>query len=1276
MLRAARLVIEFARGVDETEFRTDLKTQSAVLHQLLVLGEAVKRLSAPYRAQHPARPIAGMRDRLIHGYDAVDLAASADDQRGYTATGGPGRGGAARGPAGAAMSGGARDASDANAFARLRAEPGVPQRLDLPVLAARDEAWSRRGRLALRLTTDGGGPIGRAYVFNGEWFPGRDHGVAFAHYFPALERAFEGLEQGGRPNRLRLQVLKAVAAETSTGGQIIVLLKFIIAPEWTLTGGQLEVAYGCPLALFYTGFVGVGRDPLRDATSPGFTVGNAIHAGYRHAATAFVEGGDEAAASGAYLGAVARSWADDFANLLLDRPKGRPKELHKRPVAARETVLARLRASWSPRAEEAGRGALLQERLFFAPGRGISGRADRIVYREDAGDAAGAGSIAALYEIKTGGGFGAEKDPANGVARPGGLQALAYREIVRALGAGEPETFIEAIEGDEATIVPLADHPIVRRARADLRRGGDDDRALDLLAQNRNIGFLAVSGLLTGYDRFRIDAIAGLGRRLRGVGGDWSLHASATPCAICAVGARGLCEAARAPSRPPVAHFFRHLPQELYAYWVWFHRQLQEEERAGREALYHLATTPPAILEGQEGISVGGLRIADCGLRNTPPWPPAPGGSNGGGREKRPAGPGGRGGASVTFERAARIETRLREDDRVLVTPGGRAPGELFSVEGTLRAVGAQAVTVELRDTLPPSADGEYRIDQLPFLSSWQVQGLTDFLIGAVNYAAAGGRQLATAELPRLARIILGAEEPAPAAGELADVGAGRLNEDQRRAIGAALALPPGEILLIQGPPGTGKTTMVAELARELAARGFFALADDPGRRPLVILANTHRAADEVARKLGQLYPDLRPYLVRVGTARAATEPEVRAQILGERLRVRETLEGLDLDDPAGLERWVRLIRAGNLLHDHAQIFVGTLAAANAPELRGLAFETVIVDETGQATEPAALQALRHLPPGYAGRLILVGDHQQLPPVVPEASGALPLPPPPESLRAAGHGEGGLKVSLFERLARRHPRALLTLAAQYRMNGPICALVSELFYDGALRPADARTAEARLSGFVGRGPWAVGREGTGNDWAAAWGDEPIVFLDTSRDPAARDTVRHWSADESRDNPREAVIVAALLAGLFRGVPRDHWPALAAEVGVISAYRKQNNRLRAEIAAREPALAALPALRIDTVDRFQGGERQILVVSLVNSNDGHVIGSLHADPRRLNVAISRAKTKLILVGDRDTFTGPGREEEEGAKKVYRRLFALLDRQAATGEALVIGTAGLT
>src|SRR5581483_10713222 len=354
----------------------------------------------------------------------------------------------------------------------------------------------------------------------------------------------------------------------------------------------------------------------------------------------------------------------------------------------------------------------------------------------------------------------------------------------------------------------------------------------------------------------------------------------------------------------------------------------------------------------------------------------------------------------------------LREDDRVLVTPEAVPPGELHSVEGVVRALGDTWIEVEGRGELDPPPSREtgngsdaamprYRVDQVGYWegSGWQAEGLTDFLIGAMQAAGVHGRALRLDDLPPLARLLLGDEPPVSRAtsdritpslrvGE--GVGAPPLNPAQLRALEAALALEPGELLLVQGPPGTGKTALIARLVREVVLRDFLpggpaAVRPRSGEetRPILLLANTHRACNELVRKLHDQWPDLRPFLVRLGPANAAMEPEVRQYVLAERLRVREQLDGLTLRD-SGVDAFLRLVRQGALLRQQAAVFVGTLASAGRPELRGLTFSYVVVDECGQATEPAALQALRHLPRGYAGRLILVGDHRQLPPVVPE----------------------------------------------------------------------------------------------------------------------------------------------------------------------------------------------------------------------------------------------------------------------------------------------------
>jgi superfamily I DNA and/or RNA helicase len=172
---------------------------------------------------------------------------------------------------------------------------------------------------------------------------------------------------------------------------------------------------------------------------------------------------------------------------------------------------------------------------------------------------------------------------------------------------------------------------------------------------------------------------------------------------------------------------------------------------------------------------------------------------------------------------------------------------------------------------------------------------------------------------------------------------------------------------------------------------------------------------------------------------------------------------------------------------------------------------------------------------------------------------------------------------------------------------------------------------------------------------------------------ARDSIARGGGEDARENGREADLIAHLIASLFADVPNEKRSALAAAIGVISPYRRQNNRIRRSLAAVDAWLAE--AIRVDTVDRFQGGEREIIFVSLTNSNSGGTIGSLHADWRRMNVALSRARRSLVIVGDRGTFTRRGDESEEAAKSRYRQMFAVLDRLVEDGNARIVPSGGL-
>ena len=1119
-------------------------------------------------------------------------------------------------------------------------DEGEPVGVDVPIWVRKLPEHSSPSKLVVEVLDAQRGRLGSAAVFPGGWSPGGRR--EFSHYFPVLRSALGGLESRGLEPLLRLRLLKAVNAGRALGRErpYVVLLKFVVAPEFAITGARAERVYQCPLSGFYRHFMNLGSDVLRDASAPAFVGGQAIHRGYARAARAYVDTGDDERARAAYFEGVVETWRELFSYLLLDRPGGRaPTQLYRLPIEAADAVVGRCCQLYDGRAGEI---ELFQERLFFSPTRGISGRADRIVENGEGRE---------LWELKTrSSGWAVDKDPRSGRAAPGGVQALAYHEILRTVDGAPPRTAVELLDPNRIEGIPLESHPVVTRADADVRAA--DDRYIDLVAQARNVAYVVESGLLTGYDREKLAQVAKQGSKLRAVGGDFDLYGSAPPCSFCPAGQRGLCEASRSPGAAPWFDFFRHVPDLLFEYWAWFHGQLKQGENADKERLYHLVTTSPERLERDEGSCVTDLEV------------------------------GRRDGRLVTLRRRRRVETRLREDDRVLVTRLDRPPGEVYSIEATIRSIGTYELAVDLVEPLP--IDGaRYRVDRLGFWDrgDWQLEGLTDFLVGCLQGGVARGRRLEVAELPRLARVILGVDVPKSisspsgagphpptplrAGDSQGGWGVGSssgLNASQQVAVEVALGLEAGELLLVQGPPGTGKTTMIAELVRRLAIRDFWREPSEP--RPVLVLANTHRACNEVVLKLHRRFPDLRPYLVRLGPARAGMEPEVREHVLAERLGVGEVLGRMDLARE-GPEALVRLVKRGNALHDEALVFVGTLAGANRPELRGLEFETIVVDETGQATEPAALQALRHAVRGYRSRLILVGDHRQLPPVVPDE---ITAPTPPATLAPLVSG-GGCRVSLFERLATRHPEAVLTLAEQYRMCGPISDLVSEVFYEGRLRPGDAAVAEHDLGRFLARVGVGVPTEGV----AGRVLDPPatVVLIDTAGDPRARDTVSRLARDETRDNPREAELIADILTALLGSLAPDRAAAVAREIGVISPYRKQNNRIRQELQRIGP-LAGL--VRVDTVDRFQGGECELIFLSLVASNSAGSVGALHADWRRMNVAISRARAKLVIVGDRQTFTRPSTPEEEPAKVRYRRLFELVDRQAGAGRALVLASDG--
>ena len=375
-------------------------------------------------------------------------------------------------------------------------------------------------------------------------------------------------------------------------------------------------------------------------------------------------------------------------------------------------------------------------------------------------------------------------------------------------------------------------------------------------------------------------------------------------------------------------------------------------------------------------------------------------------------------------------------------------------------------------------------------------------------------------------------------------------NEAVRLAVGAE------DFALVHGPPGTGKTYTLAQVVRACVdgagrspAEGLSGEQSDPrdGGDQVLLSAFTNRAVDNCLEALeDQGFEDI----VRVGTESG----------------VRDDMQQYRLDTAGDPDE------CASQLQD-AAVVAATTASCSSRIMRTQEFDTAVVDEAGQLTEPGTLAATAR-----ADRFVLVGDHQQLPPVV-----------------SSEKANEVLGRSLFERLIDEYPDASVLLDRQYRMAQRIQAFSSREFYDNQLRPATGEVAAQRI------------------------GDLPDVdpesLPENLRDGAA--FVDPDGSAEGNTNPTEAAEVARVVsayvdAGLDPG-----------DVGVIAPYRAQV----AEISKHVPE-----AVAVDTVDRFQGSSKEVIVVSFTAT--GSLDGPIFEDYRRINVALTRAKKALVLVGDAD------------------------------------------
>lgn len=436
------------------------------------------------------------------------------------------------------------------------------------------------------------------------------------------------------------------------------------------------------------------------------------------------------------------------------------------------------------------------------------------------------------------------------------------------------------------------------------------------------------------------------------------------------------------------------------------------------------------------------------------------------------------------------------------------------------------------------------------------------------------------------------------------------LNPSQEKA--ANLVLRAKDVAVVHGPPGTGKTTTLVETIYETLRR----------ESQVMVCAQSNMAVDWISEKLTERGVNV----LRIGNPTRVTDKMLQDtyerrfeshplydQLWGIRRNIRQIYEHREGSRESRHQKIARLkeraaeleYRINEELFDDARVIACTLTGSAHHLLTGRRFPTLFIDEAAQALEAACWIAIQK-----ADRVVLAGDHRQLPPTI----------------KSPAAMSGGLDKTLMQTICEKQPRCVSMLNVQYRMADDIMQFPNKEFYDGCLY-SDPSVKYRGILDWDTPIEWIEAEEPDASDISNSADNfdysDPITFGESS----APDGI-------SRVNPAEAQLALQTLHDYLERIGRDRILYERLDIGIISPYKGQVHLLRRMMRQDSYWKPFRQLISINTVDGFQGQERDIILISMVRNNAQGQVGFL-ADLRRMNVAITRARMKLLIIGHSPT-----------------------------------------